>query len=316
MSSAELLELVATESDDGNRVDSFIAANSEQSRNAVQRLIGEGCVAVNGSDVSRPSSKVRPGDVVAVRIPEPEPVEIVAQDIPLEILHEDDEIVVVNKPTGMVVHPAPGHPDGTLVNAIMHHVDSLSGIGGELRPGIVHRIDKDTSGVLVVAKNDAALRHLQSLFAAHDIERQYLAVAVRTNGPDPGESGTFNTLHGRHPRDRKRYTGKRGSRHAITHYEVERTFDHGALLLRCTLETGRTHQIRVHLSEAGMPILGDPIYGGRAVSGTRLIGRAALHAATLGFIDRSGNKLRFEASLPDDLEHVLDRLEAGVDWRR
>lgn len=248
---------------------------------------------------------------------QPRTLETIPQDIPLEILYEDDHVVVVNKPTGMVVHPAAGHYDGTLVNALLFHcAGRLSSVGGAVRPGIVHRIDKDTSGALVCSKTDEAHVLLQGQFAAHTVKRQYIALCARTTGRGIGGSGTFRTRHGRHLTDRKKFTGKSGDREAITHYEVLEHFRDGAALVRCKLETGRTHQIRVHLSEAGAPILGDPIYGGTSVARSHLVTRTALHAQTLGFVAPNGEELYFEADPPEDFQNALDRLRRGATWRK
>lgn len=302
---------------DGQRIDACLAEHAPLSRTQVAKLIEAEGVRSNGRAVRRASSKVRAGDVIECTLPAPEAIETEAQDLPITIVHEDEDLIVIDKASGMVVHPAPGHPDGTLVNALLHHVDDLSGIGGAIRPGIVHRIDRDTSGLLVVAKSDRAHQHLQALFQTHDIEREYLGIAVRTGGEGLQASGTFRTGHARHPRDRKRFTGSRGgARQAVTHYRVEEEFGDGAMLVACTLETGRTHQIRMHLAEAGAPLLGDPLYGGRAVAGTPLIGRVALHAHVLGFRAPSGEALHFRSPPPDDFQRALDALRRGASWRR
>lgn len=220
---------------------------------------------------------------------------------------------MVNKPAGMVVHPSPGHASGTLVNALLHHFDELPVIGNALRPGIVHRIDKDTSGAMVVTKSDAAHRHLSDLFKTHDIDRTYHALVF---GPGLADHGTFNTLHGRDPNHRMRYTSRvREGRHAVTHFQVRERFHHGVCLVECRLETGRTHQIRMHLSEANAPILADPIYGGKAAQEARIIARLALHARTLGFVNVDGNKVFCEAPYPVDFENALTNLRAGKNWR-
>jgi 23S rRNA pseudouridine1911/1915/1917 synthase len=253
---------------------------------------------------------------VTVRTEAPTAVELVPQAIDVPVVYEDDDVIVVYKPAGLVVHPAPGHPDGTLVNALLHLCgDRLAGVGGELRPGIVHRIDRDTSGLLVATRNDRAHRHLQAQFAAHTVQREYRAIVARTSGPLLPSEGTFDTAHGRHPTDRKRFTGKRGRRRAVTHFRVLERFASGAALVACTLETGRTHQIRVHLSEAGHPILGDPLYGGRSASSTRLIDRLALHALSLGFTLPDGTPLYFEVPPPEDFAQALEKLARGAQWR-
>ncbi|MFT6398906.1 MAG: 23S rRNA pseudouridine1911/1915/1917 synthase [Bradymonadia bacterium] len=274
-------------------------------------------MSVDGKAAKKRSQRLVEGTTVKAALVPPRTLETLPQDIPLEILYEDDHVVVVNKPTGMVVHPAAGHPDGTLVNALLFHcAGRLSSVGGAIRPGIVHRIDKDTSGVLVCSKTDEAHVLLQQQFAAHTVKRQYMALSARTTGRGIGESGTFHTRHGRHLTDRKKFTGKSGEREAITHYEVIESFRDGARLVRCELETGRTHQIRVHLAEAGAPILGDPIYGGTSVARSPLVTRTALHAQTLGFIAPNGEELYFEADLPEDFQNALDRLRRGATWRK
>lgn len=300
---------------DRKRVDAVIAEHTPLSRSRVHALIDQGRVQRNGAPVSRASTKVAAGDALHIDVPAPREVEARAQDLPLEVIYEDDALIVVNKAPGMVVHPGPGHPDGTLVNALLFHCGALSNVGGVQRPGIVHRIDKDTSGLLVASKSDDAHRHLQALFAEHAIERRYDALCVRLRGPTPPDSGTFDTAHGRHPTDRKRFTGRRGPRRAITHYEIVERFADGAFHARCTLETGRTHQIRVHLSEAGYPLLGDPMYGGKAAASTRLLGRVALHARVLGIVHPDGQTLRFEADPPEDWQAARDRLATGGSWR-
>ncbi len=295
------------------RIDRVLAGRfPEHSRSEVQRWIEAGRVVVDGV-VASPKTKLRPGARIEASPLPPASTDALPEDIPLTILFEDAHLLVVDKPAGLVVHPAPGHASGTLVNAYLHHV------GGEVdaddaadpgRPGIVHRLDKDTSGVMVIAKTPAARESLRVRFAAHDLERSYLAIAV---GEHPA-SATYDTLHGRHPRDRKRFTSKvtRGRR-AVTHVERLEPL-HAATLLRCRLETGRTHQIRVHLAEHGYPLLGDPVYATRARD-TRLraaaeaLGRQALHAAVLGFPHPvTGAALRFEAALPADLEAALAAL--------
>ena len=233
------------------------------------------------------------------------------EDIPLDILWEDGEVAIVNKAAGMVVHPAPGHPTGTLVNAIMHHFDLLAEGTHALRPGIVHRIDKDTSGAIVVTKTDAAHQHLAALFATHDIEREYHALVVDAGLQD---RGTFETLHGRHPTDRVRFSTRvnRGRR-AVTHYEVlQRYTPSKTALVRCTLETGRTHQIRVHFADVHAPLLGDRLYAPNKVAMTLRIDRQALHARTLGFRRRDGTSIRVEAPYPDDFQTAVDALRDGA----
>jgi 23S rRNA pseudouridine1911/1915/1917 synthase len=291
----------------GKRLDVALARlEPALSRAQVQRLIEQGEVRVAGA-LAKPAHKLREGERIEGRVPEPVPVSVAAQEIPLVILHEDADLVVVDKPAGMVVHPAAGHARGTLVNALLHHCRDLSGVGGELRPGIVHRIDKDTSGVLVVAKHDRAHRALAAQWKVHSIDREYLAFA---RGAPRDDSGTVDAPIGRHPTDRKRMsTRARVSRSAVTHWRVEQRLRE-ATLLRVRLETGRTHQIRVHMASIGLPLLGDPVYGGgRSLPAARGLARQALHATLLGFTHpTSGARLRFESPLPADLRALLEAL--------
>ncbi len=280
-------------------------------RSQIKRLIDEGCVLIKGKP-GKTSSKLRPGDEVEVRQPPPVEARAVAQNIPLNILFEDEHLIVVDKAPGMVVHPAPGHPDGTLVNALLGHCTDLSGIGGELRPGIVHRIDKDTSGILVVSKDDATHHGLADGFKHKIHKREYLAIAH----PGPKASqGTIDTLHGRHPVHRKRFSSKvaRGKT-AVTHYSVLQRYSEPAALLSLRLETGRTHQIRVHCADLGFPLLADPMYARppkseplRSLAGA--LARQALHAAHLGFVHPiTGEAMSFTSPLPADMQAVLDAL--------
>ena len=301
------------------RLDSFIARSvGALTRSAVQKLIDDGQVAVDGSP-QKPSLKLKGGERIAVVIPAPAPSEATAEDIPLEILYEDSDIVVINKPAGMVVHPGAGTSGGTLVNALLGHCGDLSGIGGTVRPGIVHRIDKETSGVLVVAKNDHAHHSLSGQFSAHSIKRVYLALVY---GSPKGDKGKIESLIGRHPVDRKRMSSKaRRGKHAVTHWQVIERFA-GMTLVRLRLETGRTHQIRVHLSEAGYPLVGDKVYGGSgrlsSVTDPQLKGlikeldRQALHAKTLGIIHpATGEYMEFNTDLPVDMARIIHYLEAS-----
>ena len=289
----------------GVRLDSFLAENiSELTRSAAQRLIEEGRVSVNGRSVAK-SCKLGGGEEIVVTMPEPENVDIVAQDIALDIVYEDDDVIVVNKPVGLVVHPAPGHPDGTLVNALLHHCgDSLSGIGGEKRPGIVHRIDRDTSGLIIAAKNDFAHQHLAAQLQDHSLARTYEAVVIGNLRED---SGTINAPIGRHHTDRKRMAvTAHGGRNAVTHWEVIERFP-GYTHVRCKLETGRTHQIRVHMAHIGHPIYGDTVYGQkRAAPG--MTGQC-LHAVGLRFIHpRSEEIVELKCGLNDEIEVFLRKL--------
>lgn len=310
--------VVIEEDDGGKRVDVVLSERAGLPRARIVAAIEAGQVTADGSVVRKKSLKTTIGQRFTVNVDdEPTPTEAVAQDLPLTIVHEDEHVVVVDKAAGMVVHPAPGHPDGTLVNALLHHcAGRLSSVGGVERPGIVHRIDKDTSGLIVCTKTDEAHALLQAQFAAHTVNRRYVALCARTSGRGLEARGVFRTRHGRHPSDRKRYTGRRGNREAVTRYIVSERFRDGATLVRCELETGRTHQIRVHLSEAGAPILGDPLYGGRSVAQTPLISRTALHAETLGFRTPAGEGLYFEVPAPEDFQHALERLRRGSTWRK
>ncbi len=289
----------------GERIDALLARNVENlSRSAAQRLLEQGDVRVNGGVVKK-NYKSSVGDEISLTLPEPENVEILPQNIPLDVVFEDEDVIVVNKPRGMVVHPAPGHSDGTLVNALLYHCgDSLSGIGGEKRPGIVHRIDMDTSGLLIVAKNDFAHQFLSAQLSDHSLSRVYEAIVY---GRIREDEGTVNAPIGRHPIDRKRMAiVARGGREAITHYEVIARYN-GFTHIRCRLETGRTHQIRVHMEKIGHPILGDMVYGRkRAEKG--LEGQC-LHARELRFIHpRTEEPVHLHTELPEYFREVLSKL--------
>ena len=295
------------------RLDKALAEATGLSRERVKGLIADGMVNVGGKPATSASAKVAGGLAYAITLPPPEPLETIAQDIPLDVVFEDEHLLVVNKPAGMVVHPAAGNRDGTLVNALLHHCKGqLSGINGVARPGIVHRIDKDTSGLLVVAKSDAAHEGLAKQFADHSITRRYLAVCA--GHPNP-PSGTVSGRLGRSDKDRKKMavlpdTSTRG-KHAVTHFETIRLLDHAALI-ECRLETGRTHQVRVHCASIGHPLLGDPVYGRtpKPLRGTLQqlqFARQALHAARLGFTHPiSGESLDFCAELPADMAELID----------
>lgn len=314
----------------GDRVDRWLARclgarpdTPPLSRNRLKTLILDGCVRADDATLSDPSDAVKPGARYRIAVPPAIPAEPEAQDLPLTVVYEDSALIVIDKPAGMTVHPAPGAPRDTLVNALIAHCgDSLSGIGGVRRPGIVHRIDKDTSGLLVVAKTDAAHHALARLFAEHTIERAYRALCWGLPVPP---AGRIEGAIGRHPRDRVRMAVRPdgSGKPAVTHYRTLRRFGEAAALLECRLETGRTHQIRVHLTHAGHPLVGDPVYGrGRTA---RVAGiaepvrqalhgfpRQALHAAVLGFAHPvSGEKLRFESPLPADLAAMLAALGDG-----
>ncbi|HEX8959976.1 MAG TPA: RluA family pseudouridine synthase [Geobacteraceae bacterium] len=313
----ENIDLTFPEGAEQERLDSFIARSlASLTRSAVQRLVDEGLVTVDGRP-QKASLKLRGGERIAVRIPPPKPAEAAAEDIPLDVMYEDDDLVVVNKPPGMVVHPGAGTSGGTLVNALLAHCRDLSGIGGTLRPGIVHRIDKDTSGVLVVAKNDRAHLSLAHQFKEHTIKRVYLALVY---GSPKGDRGRIESVIGRHPTDRKKMSGKAGrGKHAVTHWQVIGRFG-SITLMRLKLETGRTHQIRVHLSESGHPLVGDQVYGGsgrlagindpRLKALIREMDRQALHAKTLGFIHpATGKYLEFDTELPEDMARIVAYLD-------
>lgn len=297
-------EWTVTAGQAGDRADKHITdelADLAVSRSQVQDWIRSGAATLNGQPF-KPNSKVADGDIVAVEVPEPEPVELKPEAIPLDVVYEDGDVIVINKPRGMVVHPAAGHPSGTVVNALLHHCRDLSGINGVMRPGIVHRIDKDTTGLLMAAKNDLAHASLAEQLKEHSVVRRYLAIVY---GLIPHDKGTIDAPLGRDPQDRKLYTvTDRGSKRAVTHFAVlERFGDYTFVELK--LETGRTHQIRVHMKYIGHPLVGDPVYGGRSGRTLGMSGQA-LHAGVLGFVHpRTGEQLTFSAPLPDDMEHVL-----------
>lgn len=303
MSENELITVKAQES--GDRVDALLARSIEGlTRSAAQRLIDDGCVLLNGKQIKK-NYKCAAGDEFAVSLPEPEDIELKPQDIPIDIVYEDRDVIVVNKPRGMVVHPAPGHYDGTLVNALMFHCgDSLSGIGGEKRPGIVHRIDKDTSGLLIVAKNDFSHLALSAQLSDRSLSRVYEAVV---KGRLREDSGTIDAPIGRHPADRKRMAvTDKNSRSAVTHWEVIARYN-GYTHVRCRLETGRTHQIRVHMAHIGHPLLGDFTYG--APSPEKGLEGQCLHAKCLKFIHpRANEPVEIETELPDWFKDVLSKL--------
>jgi len=287
---------------DGDRIDKFVSDKLDISRSRVQKLIEDGNITIDGK-LAKSSSKVESGQVIMVEIPELIPLEVKAEEIPLDILYEDDDVIVVNKPKGMVVHPANGNYTGTLVNAIMAHCkDNLSGINGVIRPGIVHRIDKDTSGVLVIAKNDKAHLHLATQLKEHSMKRVYIAIA---RGIFKEETGTINAPIGRNPKDRKKMGIIANGRHAVTHYKVLKQLEDAAIL-EVKLETGRTHQIRVHMAYINHPLLGDTVYS----SGKNKYGFTgqALHAKILGFIHPStGKYMEFSSNLPEDFQKLLAR---------
>ncbi|MCI8679331.1 MAG: RluA family pseudouridine synthase [Oscillospiraceae bacterium] len=297
--------LTAASEDRGVRLDSFLACRvPELTRSAAARLIETGRVTVAGRTAAK-SCRLEGGELVEAELPDPEPTQALPQDIPLDVVYEDEDVIVVNKPAGLVVHPAPGHPDGTLVNALLHHCgSSLSGIGGELRPGIVHRIDRDTSGLIIAAKNDAAHQALSAQLQDHTLARTYEAVVVGNLRED---RGTVDAPIGRHHTDRKKMAvTDRGGRAAVTHWEVLERFQ-GFTHVRCRLETGRTHQIRVHMAHLGHPICGDTVYGARKpVPG--LTGQC-LHAVGLRFIHpRTGEAVELSCPLSDAFTALLEKL--------
>ena len=300
----EPIRLRASEESKNQWLDAFLASSLDGlTRSQATRLIESGEVAVNGRAVSK-SYKLAGGEDIAVTLPEPEPVEAVPQDIPLDVVYEDADVIVVNKPSGMVVHPAPGHPDGTLVNALLYHcAGTLSGIGGALRPGIVHRIDRDTSGLIIAAKNDAAHQYLSAQLADHTLARTYECIVV---GALREDRGTVDAPIARHPTGRKRMAVVAGGREAVTHWEVIARYP-GYTHVRCRLETGRTHQIRVHMAYIGHPILGDTVYGAKKeVPG--LTGQC-LHAVGLRFLHpRTHEVVELSCPLPEEFTRMLQKI--------
>jgi len=316
---ARTLEIVLGEADAGTRLDKALAAHApDLSRARLQALLAEGRISLDGRDVRSGSAPARAG-AYRIVVPAPAPAVPQPEAIPLQVLFEDADLIVIDKPAGMAVHPGPGVETGTLVSALLHHcAGQLSGIGGVARPGIVHRLDKDTSGVMVAAKTDKAHQGLSRLFAAHDIERAYIAL---TRGAPRPAKGRVETRIGRSPHDRKKMAVlKSGGREAVTDYAVERVLGPAdrplAARIRCRLHTGRTHQIRVHMASLGTPCLGDPVYGSGAPAApvreaveAAGLARQALHAAVLGFVHPvTGAALRFETPLPGDMA----RLEAAL----
>ena len=314
----QMLRIASEHSDEGKRADAFISERSDLTRSAAVRLIEENAVILEGSDkeISK-KYKIRRGDVLLVRLPEPEPCEAQPEDIPIDVIYEDDDIIVVNKPEGMVVHPAAGNPSGTLVNALLYHCkEGLSGIGGVIRPGIVHRIDKDTGGLLVVAKNDAAHLFLAEEIKHHRVERVYHAI-VRGNFRE--DSGTVDAPIGRHPIDRKKMAVIRSaeykSREAITHWSVLERFGQFTHI-ECRLETGRTHQIRVHMSSIGHPLVGDTVYGGggtpfEARHKSLICGQCLFASRLMLTHPRTKERMEFSAALPENFSKLLEILGAA-----
>lgn len=291
---------------DGQRADQLLTCFIEDlTRSAAQRLLEEGRVTIDGK-VLKKNARPTAGQIMCVDFPDPEPSQLLAQDIPLDIVYEDEDVIVINKPVGMVVHPAPGHPDSTLVNALLYHCgDHLSHINGEFRPGIVHRIDRDTSGLLVAAKNDKAHIALAAQLEDHSLSRIYECV---TMGSLREDEGTIDAPMGRHPVDRKRMAVIPHGKRAVTHYTVLNRYS-GFTHAQCRLETGRTHQIRVHMAYIGHPLLGDGVYGGREI---KSLAGQCLHARQLTFVHpRTGERMTVEAPLPDWFTAILNKLERG-----
>ncbi|NRD78805.1 RluA family pseudouridine synthase [Bacillus sp. BRMEA1] len=298
----EKMEHIILEEEKGARIDKVISSLGEEwSRTQVQQWIKDGNVLVNGQPV-KTNYKCNLQDQIEVSIPDPEALDVIPEEMNLDIYYEDTDVIVVNKPRGMVVHPAPGHMTGTLVNGLMAHCKDLSGINGVLRPGIVHRIDKDTSGLLMVAKNDLAHESLVNQLVAKTVTRKYKAIV---HGIIPHDHGTIDAPLGRDQKDRQSMTVVDSGKHAVTHFQVLERFDNFTFI-ECQLETGRTHQIRVHMKYIGYPLAGDPKYGPKK---TLDIGGQALHAGILGFIHpRTNEYLEFEAPLPEEFEMLLSQL--------
>lgn len=305
------LTVTASAEDAGTRLDAFIGYNTDElSRSYAVRLIERGLVSVNGTPAASKKQSVSEGDIIEIDLPEPEPLAVTAENIPIEIVYEDDDVAVINKPRGMVVHPGPGNQSGTLVNAIMYHIgDSLSSINGVIRPGIVHRIDKDTSGLLMIAKNDAAHESLAAQLKVHSVTREYTALVYDNIKED---SFTVDQPIGRDERNRMRNAvGGSGARNAVTHIKVLERFGKYTLV-KAVLETGRTHQIRVHMAYMHHPLVGDELYGPRRTS-SKIEGIAVsgqlLHAGTLGFVHPStGQYMEFHSDLPEVFAQVLEKL--------
>ncbi|HHW58065.1 MAG TPA: RluA family pseudouridine synthase [Clostridia bacterium] len=292
--------------DEGKRIDVFLAAELDYTRSYIKKLIVDGLVLVNGKTV-KPSYKVKENDEVVVNIPEAEKIDVLPENIPLDILYEDDDIIVINKPQGMVVHPAPGNYSGTLVNALLYHCKNLSGINGILRPGIVHRLDKDTSGVMVVAKNDKAHISLSNQIKERSVLKKYIAIV---EGAIKDEEGKIEAPIGRHPFDRKKMAVIEDGRYALTLYKVLERFKENTLV-EAVIKTGRTHQIRVHMAYIGHPVVGDPVYGFKKQK-FKLEGQA-LHSRVLGFMHPTkGVYMEFEAPLPEYFVRLIEILRRST----
>lgn len=318
----EALSLMATAEEAGERLDKVLAARcADYSRERLKALILDGKVRVDGAVIESPKQKVREGQSIELRVPPPVDAMPKAENIPLDIIYEDDDLLVINKPVGLVVHPGAGNWDGTLVNALLYHCgDSLSGIGGVIRPGIVHRLDKDTSGLMVAAKNDVAHRHLAAQLADRSLSRTYLALAWKVPSL---RKGTIDKPIGRHPTQRQKMAvTTKNSRNAVTHYQMLEAYHQAASLVQCKLQTGRTHQVRVHMAALGHPLIGDPLYGLAETAGRAILKKAgyedgsvreeilsfprqALHAHKIGFIHpRTEEKMAFAAPMPDDMARL------------
>lgn len=299
----DLIEIFVDEEDD-ERLDTYLAIElNEVSRTYVQRLIKDGLVLVNDA-IKKPRYQVKEGDYIKVHIPKPKKIEIIAEDIPIDIVYEDDDIVIVNKARGMVVHPAPGNYTATLVNALLYHIDNLSSINGVIRPGIVHRLDKDTTGLLIIAKNDSSHKFLSDKLKDRDIKREYIAI---THGEFKKDQGFINAPIGRDPRDRKKMAiNERNGKEAITNYRVLKRYN-GYSLVKASLETGRTHQIRVHFAYLNHPIVGDPVYSNKKEDSN--YSGQFLHAKKLGFIHpRTKEYMEFETEIPDVFKNFIDKI--------
>lgn len=313
MNEEELTPLSFPVEGDGERLDAFAARESGLTRSQIQRIAGDGMITVNGTPASK-NDRLKKGDLVEIFLPEAEDADAVPENIPLDIVYEDDDLIVVNKPCGMVVHPAPGHPNGTLVNALLWHCgDSLSGIGGVNRPGIVHRIDRDTSGLICAAKNDRAHQALAEQLRDHSMHREYRMILT---GHMKEQTGTVDAPIGRHPTDRKKMavirSADKRARNAVTHWRVLEEFP-GFTYAEAILETGRTHQIRVHMSYIGHPLMGDTLYGGGHTPFEKhnapLLDGQMLHAAYLILRHpRTGEEMRFESPMPENFAAMLEKL--------
>ena len=300
----DIIELIVSEEEAGERVDAYLRRKTELSRSRISEMILGGMLSVNGKEQLKPSLKTEAGQHICLSVPQTQPVDIRPQSIPIDIIYQDSDIVIVNKPCGMVVHPAAGNEDGTLVNALMYHIHDLSGIGGEMRPGIVHRLDKDTSGLILIAKNDTAHTIMSEQFKQRAMEKHYRAVAY---GGFSEDSGLIDAPIARHPVDRKKMAVVQGGKPSQTKWQVLERY-RGATYLDVHLLTGRTHQIRVHMQSIGHPLLGDPIYAPNLKTSVH-VPRLMLHAYSLAFTHPiSGEKLMFSAPLPEAFQTVLDKL--------